>query len=82
MTDFEFLVNSAEFRKIASSAKKKWVDDLRWFIDAHTSGSQEFERYYKDKPSDNETIIRQFVHFKDGTYKRTEEWLREVYHLN
>ena len=81
LDDFGFLVNNSEFRGLASKAKKKWIDDLRWFIDAHRPGSQEFERYYKDKPLDNETVIRQFVRLKNGVYKRTEEWLKNTYHL-
>ena len=81
LDDFDFLVNNSEFRGLASKAKKKWIDDLRWFIDAHRPGSQEFERYYKDKPLDNETVIRQFVRLKNGVYKRTEEWLKNTYHL-
>ena len=81
LTDFEFLVNSSEFRIMASAVKKRWVDDLRWFIEAHKPGSPEFERYYKDKPLDNETVVRQFVRLKNGAFKRTEEWLRRTYHL-
>lgn len=81
LMDFDFLVNNSEFQGLASMNKEKWENDLRWFIDAHRQESQNFE-YYKDKPTDNETVIRQFVSFKSGIYKQTEEWLKKTYSSN
>lgn len=81
LKDFDFLTSNSEFRALASKAKKKWIEDLRWFIDAHQPESKDCERYFKDKPLDNETIIRQFVRLKNGIYKRTEDWLRKTYLL-
>ncbi len=80
LTDFEFLTNNSEFISIMSSAKKKWIDDLVWFIDAHKPGST--LEHYQGKPTDNKTVIIQFINFKNGIYSKSKDFLFNIYGIN
>lgn len=80
LSDFDFLTNNLEFESIMPSAKKKWIEDLIWFIDAHKSESP--EHYYKGKATDNKTVIDQFIRFKNGIYSNTKDFLYRTYNLN
>lgn len=78
LSDFDFLVNCSEFVSLMSAINKKWVEDLRWFIDAHDPSHMDY-RYYKDKPTDNNTLVNQFLNLKKGRYRTAETFLREQY---
>lgn len=78
LSDFDFLVNSSEFVSLMSAINKKWVEDLRWFIDAHAPSHKDY-RYYQYKPTDNNTLVNQFLKLKDGRYRIAETFLREHY---
>ena len=77
LTDFDFLTNSTEFRKLVS-AVKGWENDLKWFIDAHNPNHEGY-KYYQGKPTDNESVIKQFIFLKKEKYKNTESFLRRTY---
>lgn len=77
LTDFEFLKNNMEFKNLLS-AVKGWEKDLKWFIDAHNPNHEDYN-YYKGKPTDNESVIKQFIFLKKGKYKITESFLRKTY---
>ncbi len=78
LSDVDFLINNPEFAALMSGMNKKWIEDLTWFIEAHDPNSKDYS-YYKGKPIDNATIIRQFVDFKKGKYRITESFLRRIY---
>ena len=78
LTDFYFLTNNSEFSSIMSAAKKKWIKDLNWFIDAH---KPEYP-HYQGRPTDNKTVINQFIHFKNGLYSQTKDFLYRTYSIN
>jgi hypothetical protein len=80
LTDFDYLSNNSEFIAIVSRSRKKWMDDLIWFIDAHKPGSQ--ETYYKGKSTDNKTVINQFINFKKGIYRGAKDFLFKTYNIN
>ena len=80
LTDYDFLTNNSEFVSIMSAAKKKWIEDLIWFIDAHKPGNS--GGYYQGKPTDNKTVITQFINLKKGIYSRTREFLYRTYGIN
>ena len=80
LTDFDFLSNNTEFIAIMSRAKKKWIDDLIWFIDAHKPESE--DSYYKGKPTDNKTVINQFINLKKGIYREAKDFLFKTYSIN
>jgi len=80
LSDLEFLSNNSEFQRLASSAHKDWLKDLTWFIDAHRPDSS--EEYYKGKPSDNRTVVIQFIYLREQRYLATKDFLFRVYHLN
>ena len=80
LTDFDYLSNNSEFVAIVSRSRKKWVDDLLWFIDAHKPGSQ--ETYYKGKATDNRTVINQFINFQKGIYRGAKDFLFKTYNIN
>lgn len=82
LNDFEFLVNNHEFVSILSQVQKNWIEDLRWFIDAHKPGSQDYYKYYKDKDRDNKTVIIQFITFKKGLYSVVKDFLFRIYKIN
>ena len=63
-----------------SRAKKKWIDDLIWFIDAHKPESE--DSYYKGKPTDNKTVINQFINLKKGIYREAKDFLFKTYNIN
>lgn len=63
-----------------TSAEKKWIEDLIWFIDAHKPDS--LEEYYQGKPTDNKTVIIQFINLKKGIYSRTKDFLYRTYGIN
>lgn len=79
LTDIDFLSTNENSVRLLSACHSDWNKDLSWFIDAHKSNST-FE-HYKNKPQDNETVIRQFVNLKKGRYKRMEDFLRRIYKL-
>lgn len=81
LKDYEFLVNNSEFASLMSIASKKWADDLKWFIDAHNPHNKDYNKYYKDKPTDNKTVIKQFISFKKSKYGNTESFLYNIYNL-
>lgn len=80
LTDYDFLTNNSEFVSIMIAAKKKWIEDLIWFIDAHKPGNS--GEYYQGKPTDNKTVITQFINLKKGIYSRTREFLYRTYGIN
>lgn len=80
LTDYDFLTNNSEFVSIMTSAEKKWIEDLIWFIDAHKPDS--LEKYYQGKPTDNKTVIIQFINLKKGIYSRTKDFLYRTYGIN
>ena len=80
LTDYDFLTNNSEFVSIMSAAKKKWIEDLIWFIDAHKPDSPMDN--YKGKNTDNNTVIRQFIYFKKGIYSKTRDFLYRTYGIN
>ena len=77
LEDYDFLRNNEEFRNILRNIKG-WEKDLEWFISAHNPIHEDY-KYYKDKPTDNESVIMRFVRFKEGKYKNTEEFLKKIY---
>lgn len=80
LSDFEFLVNNSVFASLIPGNKKKWIEDLKWFIDAHNPQNENYH-FYEGKPTDNNTLVRQFVYFKKGKYRNTESFLRSIYHI-
>ncbi|MDR2811148.1 MAG: hypothetical protein LBB84_11445, partial [Tannerellaceae bacterium] len=78
LTDLEFLLNNDEFIKIVSK-HKDWENDLRWFIESHGKSHKDYETYWNDKSIDNESIIKQFISFKKGRYKDSENLLKRLY---
>ena len=77
LNDFDFLTNNIEFRNLVSSVKG-WEKDLKWFIDAHNPNHEDY-KYYQGKPTDNESVIKQFIFLKREKYKNTESFLRRTY---
>lgn len=80
LTDYNFLTNNSEFVSIMTAAKKKWIEDLIWFIDAHKPGNP--GGYYQGKPTDNKTVIIQFINLKKGIYSKTRDFLYHTYGIN
>lgn len=80
LTDYDFLTNNSEFVSIMTAANKKWIEDLIWFIDAHRPGNP--GGYYQGKPTDNKTVIIQFINLKKGIYSRTKDFLYRTYGNN
>lgn len=80
LTDYDFLTNNSEFVSIMTAAKKKWIEDLIWFIDAHKPGNP--GGYYQGKPTDNKTVIIQFINLKKGIYSKTRDFLYRTYGIN
>lgn len=80
LNDLEFLSNNSEFRQIVFSASKNWYKDLTWFIEAHSPEST--ENYYRGKPTDNMTVVLQFINLKNQRYKATKDFLFRVYQLH
>lgn len=80
LTDYDFLTNNSEFVSIMTAAKKKWIEDLIWFIDAHKPGNP--RGYYQGKPTDNKTVIIQFINLKKGIYSKTRDFLYRTYGIN
>ena len=80
LTDYDFLTNNSEFVSIMTAAKKKWIEDLIWFIDAHKPGN--LGGYYQGKPTDNKTVIIQFINLKKGIYSKTRDFLYRTYGIN
>lgn len=80
LNDLEFLSNNSEFRQIVSLASKNWYKDLSWFIDAHSPEST--DNYYRGKPTDNMTVVLQFINLKNQRYKATKDFLFRVYQLH
>ncbi len=77
LNDFDFLQSNEEFRSLVS-AIKDWENDLKWFIVAHNPNHIDY-KYYEDKPTDNESVIKQFIFLKKEKYKCTESFLRKTY---
>jgi len=80
LNDLEFLSNNSEFKMLASSAHKNWLKDLTWFIEVHDP--ENTEGYYKGKPTDNKTVIIQFINLKRQRYFSTKDFLFRVYGIN
>lgn len=80
LSDYDFLANSTEFSSLMAGMNKKWLEDLQWFIDAHNPQGKDYS-FYKGKPMDNSTIVRQFINFKNGKYRITESFLRKTYNI-
>lgn len=80
LNDYDFLTNNSEFVSIMTAAKKKWIEDLIWFIDAHKPGNP--GGYYQGKPMDNKTVIIQFIKLKKGIYSKTRDFLYHTYGIN
>lgn len=78
LTDYVFLVNNCEFSCMMNSVNKEWETDLRWFIDAHSPNHKD-HHYYQNKPTDNQTLINQFVGLKNGKYRLVERFLKKTY---
>ena len=79
LTDFDFLVNNTQFSHMMNSAApRKWKDDLKWFIDAHEPLHKDYH-YYRNKGTDNNTLISQFIRLKNSKYRVVEEFLRNLY---
>ena len=81
LTDFDYLTNNTEFIAIMSRVKKKWIDDLSWFIEAHKPESPD-SSYYKGKPLDNKTVINQFINLKKQIYLEAKDFLYRTYNIN
>lgn len=77
LTDFDFLSTNKASVRLLSACHSDWNKDLSWFINAHKPNSD--SEYYKNKPLDNKTVIRQFVNLQKGRYKRMEDFLRRIY---
>lgn len=77
LEDLDFLLYNEEFKSLVSNIKRL-ENDLKWFIDAHDPNSEDYN-YYEDKPTDNESVINQFLRLKTGKYKNTESFLRKTY---
>jgi hypothetical protein len=80
LKDFNFLSHNEKFINIVSK-HKDWKDDLKWFIESHGKTHKDF-KYWKNKPTDNESVIKQFIFFKKEIYKETEELLKSLYLQN
>lgn len=81
LSDFDFLSTDNDF--IASiSFHKDWRIDLQWFIDSHEKSHKDYEKYWNGKPTDNESVIKQFIFFREGRYKNSEGLLRKLYLSN
>ena len=78
LTDYNFLLSNEEFISLVSNIKG-WENDLNWFIDAHDPNHKDYEKYYKNKPTDNDNVIKQFIKLKNGKYKNAENFLRKTY---
>ena len=78
LTDYDFLVNNCEFSRMMDSVNKGWKTDLRWFIDAHSPNHKD-HHYYRNKSTDNQTLINQFVGLKNGKYRLVERFLKKTY---
>jgi len=81
LNDYNYLVSNQEFINLVCH-NKDWKKDLKWFIDVHNPNHVDYEKYYKDKPKDNESVIKQFIFLKEGRYKNTESFLCKTYLQN
>ena len=52
---------------------------MEWFIISHNKNHKDYEKYWKEKATDNESIIKQFISFKKDLYKSSEGILRKLY---
>jgi len=82
LSDFDFLSSDNEFIVTVSHQNKDWKKDLKWFIESHKISHKDYNKYWKDKPTDNESIIKQFIFFKEEIYKSSEDLLRRFYFSN
>lgn len=80
LDDYDFLINNEEFSTLMTS-KKSWKKDLKWFIDAHDPSHQGYV-YYKGKPTDNASIVKQFINLKKSKYNNTKFFLSKLYKLD
>lgn len=81
--DYEFLLNNSKFIAMMSEIDCKWQRDLKWFIDAHNPSNENYDKYYKDRSTDNQSVIKQFLGFKNGKYQteKITSLLNEIYKL-
>ncbi len=77
LKDYDYLQCNEEFKRLVS-AIKDWEKDLKWFIDSHNPLHEDY-KYYEGKPTDNESVIKQFIFLKKEKYKNTEDFLRKTY---
>lgn len=82
LTDFDFLSSNNEFVDIVSRLNNDWEKDLKWFIDSHDMSHKDYEKYWKGKPKDNDSVIKQFIFLKKEIYKSSESVLRKLYLTN
>lgn len=80
LKDLEFLSTNSEFKSLASSSHRDWLTDLIWFIDAHRPESK--KEYYKGKPTDNKTVVIQFLSLRNNRYYSTKNFLFRVYNID
>lgn len=79
LSDFDFLSRYNDFIVVVSHQDKNWEKDLEWFIISHNKNHKDYEKYWKEKATDNESIIKQFISFKKDLYKSSEGILRKLY---
>jgi len=77
LTDFDYLSSNSEFKAIVGVIPK-WQEDLKWFIDSHNPEHSDY-KYYSNKPTDNQSVIKQFVCLHDGRYAAAKDFLFKVY---
>ena len=78
LLDFEFLSTNSEFRSIVGIIPE-WQSDLKWFIESHNPNHKDYSKYYAQKPTDNGTIVDQFLRLKKGRYANAKDFLVKVY---
>ncbi len=79
LDDYDFLISNPDFNSIASKCSHNWKADLKWFIDAHNPKHEDYDKYYKNKQTDNRTVINQFLFLKEKKYKKLEQILMSIY---
>ena len=78
LKDYNYLINDKRFIDYVGT-HSDWQRDLKWFIEAHRPGSQ--YPHYQNKPTDNQSVIAQFEHLKDGKYKNSIPYLKKLYKI-
>lgn len=81
LKDFDFISTTPDFIKIVANSKD-WEKDLKWFIESHERSHKDYDKYWKGKPTDNESVIKQFIFLRKEKYKDSETLLRQIYLVN